>query len=485
MAIFPRAALFHFALVASVSQAAIAQDAANAVAAGAGEPLQASAEVNPPAASPITALADGAQADKPAAGPPRPTYEPTLSSAVDVRRGLPLLDWGQAPVAVPAKLIEAINQTTQRNPSALSAWYAVRAAHADLRGVKWRNFPTLSGQLNTWSAGAYKTTPSVQVNMPLYTFGRNRADLARAKAGQGSQVASWRQRVLDLALATSQAYYQFLSSDVRANILAVGEDQHQSLVRSMERRVTQGVSPLADLELARTRLGQMQQDLSVSRAQRSLALNTLRDLVQDGAFEPGPAPAYAPDAYPSTWEAPDAQAIEYAPAREQLSRQAEEAGAYVSAVKASIFPEVYAGYSYDRFYGSRAGLGVRLQSAAGLSQISQIEAAQTRYSQALNKITELEHQVRQDVTGQVIQYQAARDRTAISLLSQGSAGRVSESYVRQFIAGRRSWLDLMNAIRENVSAQLSDADAQFTVMALNSQLSLKTGLWQPQLQEED
>ena len=60
-----------------------------------------------------------------------------------------------------------------------------------------------------------------------------------------------------------------------------------------------------------------------------------------------------------------------------------------------------------------------------------------------------------------------------------TAQQVSESYVRQFISGHRTWLDVMNALREYLTAQLDQADAEVTAMDAADQLELLSGRWQP------
>lgn len=419
----------------------------------------------------------------PAEREPGRVYGPTLGPGLDTRGPMPMLDWSAAPVSIPLKLAEALSRVSQRNPSVLAAWYAVRASRADLRSAKWRRFPTLSAQLNSWNAGANRTTPSLQLGMPIFTFGRIGAGIEKAEAEQALAVSAWRQRVLEMAATFSQAYYQYLLSSERAQILEAGVEEHRKLVASMERRVQQEVSPLADLELARSRTAQIQQDYNVAASQRATLLATIRELVQDPQFDPGGDPGFLAEVYAENWDEAEGQALEYDPARERLRAQAMAAGIEISASKAALFPQVDAVYSYDEFYGSRVGLALRLQSAAGLSQLAQINGAQARYSQALSQVGDLERQLRQDIAAQVIQNRAALERASISNEAAQAAGRVSGSYVRQFIAGRRSWLDVMNALRENVGAQLSEAEARFTVKLTNSQLYLRTGKWQPQLVE--
>lgn len=410
-------------------------------------------------------------------------FGPVVPPAVSPNSSQPQLDWTFAPTTVPYKLSEAISQASQHNPAIAAAWFAVRASNADLRSAKWRRFPTLSAQVNTWSRGANRSLPSLQLGLPIYTFGRINAGINKAEAEQALAVSAWRQRVLDTASTVSQTYYQYLLSVEREAILAEGVAEHEKLVASMERRVAQEVSPLADLELARGRTAQIQQELNIAAAQRSTSLSILRELIQNPEFDPGSKPEFDRTAFIEGWENAEQEALDYDPARERLRAQAQAASYEISAAKASIFPQVDAVYSYDEVFGSRVGLALKVQSAPGLSQLAQVSSAQARYSQALSQVGDLERQLRQDIASQVIQYRAALVRGAISSQASFTAGRVSGSYVRQFIAGRRSWLDVMNAVRENISARLSETDAKFTVMSTNSQLYLRTGKWQPQIQE--
>lgn len=410
-------------------------------------------------------------------------FGPEVPPALNPHSGQPVLDWSLAPPTIAPKLSDAISSASQRNPSVAAAWFAVRASNADLRAAKWRRFPTLSAQVNTWSRGTNRALPSLQLGLPVYTFGRIGAGINKAEAEQALAVSAWRQRVLDTALAVSQTYYQYLLSAEREAILAEGVAEHERLVASMERRVQQEVSPLADLELARGRTAQIQQELNIAAAQRSTSLSILRELIQDPEFDPGAQPAFDRTAFVEGWDVAEQEALDYDPARERLRAQAQAASYEISVAKAAIFPQLDAVYSYDEVFGSRVGLALKLQSAPGLSQLAQVSSAQARYSQALSQIGDLERQLRQDIAAQVIQHRAALARGAISSQASFTAGRVSGSYVRQFIAGRRSWLDVMNAVRENISARLSETDAKFTVMSTNSQLYLRTGKWQPEIQE--
>jgi adhesin transport system outer membrane protein len=57
---------------------------------------------------------------------------------------------------------------------------------------------------------------------------------------------------------------------------------------------------------------------------------------------------------------------------------------------------------------------------------------------------------------------------------QGSRA-VLESYGRQFTAGRKTWQDLMNAVRELAQNQYNLVDAHATMVSAMYRLQIRTG----------
>ena len=131
------------------------------------------------------------------------------------------------------------------------------------------------------------------------------------------------------------------------------------------------------------------------------------------------------------------------------------------------------------------GLALKLQASGGLSQFSRITAAQDRFDAALAQVRDVERQVRQQVDDQVVANHSARTQASISADVASTAREVSDSYERQFIAGHRSWLDVMNALREDINTRLTKVTAEVTAMDTAAQLMLETGRWQPSLAEEN
>lgn len=478
----------------ALAAAAVLLPAAPAVAAAAADTATDNADASAPGEGPRNPLAPQRDLTLPppsveSMGPPAPPPSSSADVAGTMLYGPPApkvergklaeVSWPEAPEEVPPALENAITIATKNYPSAKSGRAALRAAHADVRAAKWLRFPSLSGTLEYIDSDT-NPDPQVSVEAPIWAGGRITSNIRRAKALEDSSSAAYVSTVETLALTTSQTYFEIARLTRREQLYADSVKEHLRLVETMERRVQQEVSPLADLELARSRAAQIEQEYTITRSQRETALRVMAELIADPSYDLGPIPFYDPALEVPNREALEEQAVAYDPALRGLNAEADVARAELDARKASILPQVNARYSYDDVFGSRMGLVVRAQTTGGLSQISEINSARLRIQSALENQRQAEQRLRRDVAADIIEYDAAKARASISTRASDTAARVSESYMRQFIAGRRSWLDVMNALREAISAQVGKADAELTAMSAGVRLMLRSGRWRPE-----
>ena len=59
--------------------------------------------------------------------------------------------------------------------------------------------------------------------------------------------------------------------------------------------------------------------------------------------------------------------------------------------------------------------------------------------------------------------------------ARSTSAEVSESYARQYTAGRKTWLDVLNAVREATQAELALVDATSQMQAAVLRLKAQTG----------
>ena len=407
------------------------------------------------------------------------TYGPPAPRAAHGR--IAEVDWPRAPTLVPPALEEAINIVTRTYPSAGSARAALRAAASDLRAARLQWLPTLSANAVLYNT-RYRNvdgrfTPQLLIEQPIWSGGRIESSIRRAHAGEDASSAGYVDTVNQLALTTAQTYFDIVRLTQREQLLIASLREHQRLVDTIDRRTRQEVSPLADLELARSRTAQVEQDLNATHAQRLTSLRIMAQLVADANFDIGPIPFYDPAIDLAAPDALEQQAAVYSPELRRLAAQVDVARADLSARRAALMPQVGAQYSYDEYYGHRVGAIVRVQNDA--TQIPQVNAARARITQAEDDRRASEEQLRREVASDLIQFRSAKVQARVGHEAAVTAVAVSESFMRQYIAGRRSWLDVMNQLREAVNAQIAESDAEVATMASATRLTIESGRWRP------
>jgi adhesin transport system outer membrane protein len=180
-----------------------------------------------------------------------------------------------------SELNPLINIAIENHPSVAAAEARAEAAGVDVRAAKWQRFPSVSVEGLFLTRGPEKIQPQIVAEQPLWTGGRLSKSIKRSELVETLALTSLDEAVLEIALATSKAYFEVLRWRERNELLSESLDQHNRMVSTMQRRVAQEVSPLSDLELARTRALQIEQQLLQGRAQESSAINTLRELIGD------------------------------------------------------------------------------------------------------------------------------------------------------------------------------------------------------------
>ena len=69
---------------------------------------------------------------------------------------------------------------------------------------------------------------------------------------------------------------------------------------------------------------------------------------------------------------------------------------------------------------------------------------------------------------------ASRLRLENAVQGRAMATEVFDSYVRQFTTGKKSWIDVLNAVRESTQSEMAVADAEGQLIASALRLKLQT-----------
>ena len=389
-----------------------------------------------------------------------------------------------APPGVPPALLSAAEMATENYPSIRNAETQMLASRADLRSARWLRFPSLSVEALAVTRGSRNSvqnglTANVVLEQPLLTFGRVGGTIDKAEALLLARRAGVDETARDIALQVIDAFYAVAGAARRQALLEEGLGQHQDLLQTIRNRVQQEVSPQADLDLAMSRTAQLQQDLELAKAQSAANITRLLQLVGTNSFELGNVPEY--DAV--TMHPAEQGAVERAmlcdPTQERLRAEVLAAEAEAKVAKGSIFPQLLGQVSRNEITGTRVGAVLRAQTGNGLSQFAASDAAQTRVQAAEFNILTAERNLREQLNLDFVNNRSSRERVDSGKQASMMSSLVTESYKRQFITGRRTWLDVMNAVREATNSKLSMADAEIGAMQSNAHIWLRTCGWQP------
>ncbi|MCF8210573.1 MAG: TolC family protein [Rhodoferax sp.] len=393
------------------------------------------------------------------------------------------------PWACQAATLEALIAAALEAHPAIRAQQAQQdAAQAGVQSARWQYYPTASLTIEkataTGSDPAYlgdSNVSTLRLQQPLWSGGRLSAGLERAQAGLLVSGAAFEETRQQLALRVVQAYSDWLAAHLKIQANEKSMATHVSLHAQVQRRIEAGTSAQSDLMLAVARLKSLGADLAAVRAQRDIAVGHLEQLLGrrvkaqelNAAMSP---PRALPAALPALLD----RALEQHPAIQRAKALASVQEATVGERRAELKPEVY--LRAERQYGnytysgaapeSRIFIGLSSRLGAGLSSLSNVDAAKALHQAALADILAQSRAVSEQVLSDYSLMLVSQDRLDAIKASLGAATEVSESYDRQFRAGRKSWLDVMNAAREMAQTEVQLADIESTYMLVSWRLSL-------------
>lgn len=410
-------------------------------------------------------------------GPPRPDI---VSPSPDIAKVGPV-----AP-GIPSTLHELAVTTSATHPQVKSVEGRIRAAGYDVRGAKWLRFPSLTVEALAITKGSVNaaqdgTVLNAVIEQPIWAGGRIGAAIDRAKAQLLVQRAGLDEVARDLSLRVVQAYFEIAAAARRTEILKDALARHRELSDTIGRRVEQQISPRSDLDLAMARAAQIEQQLALAQAQRSGAVNTLSELTGDANMLLGDVPAYDPALHHPSEVGAVAKALACDPRSARLSAESVVARAEQKSAKAALLPQLIGQLSSNEVLGERVGLALRAQTGNGLSQAAAAQGAGERAQASEQAIVSAQRELREALRLDFVNNSAARQRIGSAATAATSSLFVVESYKRQFIAGRRTWLDVMNALQESTNMRLATVDSETSAQLTTARIALRTCTWQPRL----
>ena len=348
------------------------------------------------------------------------------------------------------------------------------AARADLKGAEWLRYPTPSIEAATQGGG--KDSGLLRIEQPLWSGGRITAAIDAAGSRLSAADAALIETELDLTIKVITAYIEALRQKARQQHAQAGVAEHEKLLDMIRRRVQQEVSSLTDQRLAESRLYQAVNDLSQVTQAYNNALAQLAQLSGKPVADISEQEVSALGA-PSSLDAALSQALGYSPTLRRLIYEEEAANADIDFKRSAYMPQLSLRLEKNtgQTQSSSAMLVLQAQPGAGFSALSGVDAAIARREAARMAREAAERSTNERVTLDWNEWVAARLRQENAAQSRTMSTDVFESYTRQYVIGRKSWIDVLNAVREATLAQFALEDARAQVIAASLRLRAQAG----------
>lgn len=358
------------------------------------------------------------------------------------------------------------------------------ATQAEVETARWQYYPTPSVQLRQEKWG---TAIVLAVQQPLWAGGRIDAGLGAAQSRENAASDAIADAQYTLALKLTAAYQSWMQAHGRGEALARGVALLSNYADSVDRRIQGGATGDIDRELVAARLAQTQGDLVAARAAERSALAQLSQMVGQalrveqlaaGVKDPG----VLADPIPTLDELID-QAVSRSASLRRLDADIATARQEITQKRAVLWPTLNLRAEHQRNDGAAPASGLPASDSrlllvldytpgAGLAAVSNIDAATARLGGLQNNREAARRDLIEKISADFEEHHSSHSRAQDLRRTLRASAKVLASYDRLFVAGRRAWLDVINAARELTQVEMSIADVDALRLASRQRLQL-------------
>ena len=378
---------------------------------------------------------------------------------------------------------EMLSQLLLKHPSVKMSQEAIKGAKYKVDSAFWNYFPTPSVDFSARDEG--RNTTVARVDQPLWTGGKISSKYDIASSKEKESVASFEQNSYDLIETYLSILESYLASKSNIKDLEDGANNLNSFNDMLDRRVEAGVSSASDKELLKARIDQINSDMILAKNRYKVAKLQL-ELLLDTQISCDINFKEINRLHSANIEESIEKLLSFHPSLKKGLNEIQTSKYELDSTQASIMPNVSARFEhrdgdlynkdYDRRNDQNIGyVAFTLTTNAGLSSMSEIQAAKIKTKELEYRQKALEKELIDGLLSDYNSYEMANSRISIVKESIVSAQNVLESYTRLFLAGKRQWLDLVNTSRELTQYKIELSNLQTTKSILAYKLALKNG----------
>lgn len=368
-----------------------------------------------------------------------------------------------------------IRQALASYPTILSRQASKDAAQTDLTAAKLKflpnpSFNTQRNEVHMDGGGGVNRMPAtgITVSQPIWMGGALVAGYNKADAKLSAADFALLETREDVSKRLITGYTEWLKAWFKIQALEENVQLHEKFAGMITRRYDQGVASGADKDLGMSRLHQARAELDTQRSIEQSSLTTISELVGEPVSRQHLIAKLAKHiTIPSRKDGlTKAQAISVTVQRYKFEAEAAEAEA--KEIRAQALPQVsfqaqrQIGNAYvPQAQGFNAyGLVVNYAPGGGFSSVASASAAMDRARAATMQVETAKRELTDKLNAEYNEYEFSLLKKENLQRSANLAGDISASYDRQYLVGRKSWLDLMNSVRERAQTKVQLADAE-------------------------
>jgi adhesin transport system outer membrane protein len=389
-------------------------------------------------------------------------------------------------------LPQLIAASLEIHPTIQAQQAQLQASESEIELARQQFLPSLSlswerAQTNNPADNAYTSKHPValaRLQQPLWTGGRLTASLGKAEAQNRLAMAQLSEARLQLSLRVVQTYGEWWAAQQKTQALNDSLLVHAELKRLISHRAQQGAAAQGEVTLSTARLEQTRAELQNTRMQAALALAKLQQLSQQSLETQHlqNSGMHLPTIQTESEDELFAQAVNHAPALQRLQSQQTFLSHEREEKEAGRWPEIYVRAEHQSgshnaaqtFTTSRVFIGLSASTGAGLSLARQMDILLQREKSLEADVAAARLTLREQISTDVQWLNTSLDRMN-SLTAHAQANQtINEAYARQFNAGRKTWIDVMNAARELTQSHLQLAETKTAALTSAWRLQLLT-----------
>jgi adhesin transport system outer membrane protein len=361
------------------------------------------------------------------------------------------------------------------------------AAKSDLLGAKLQFLPALSANIQRNQVAYANQTGSsnlpsstLTINQPLLIDGGIISGFKKANANLSSADYSILETREEVARRLITNYAEWVKAYKKIISLELSVSEHQNLAELITRRFNAGIASANDRDLGISRLNQAKAELDTQRSIESTALTSISELVGHPITRNNLAGSISPiSKIPNRNEGLNA-AITNSPMLKRLEFDAEAAKSLAKQTLSQGLPQLSAqaqrqiGNAYTPGWPSynMVGLVLTFTPGSGFSSVASTKAAFERAQSASIMVDAGKRDLRDRFNADYNEYEFSLLKKNSLQESATLSNEISASYDRQFLVGRKSWLDLLNAVRERAQTNSSLADVEGSLVGASHRIKI-------------